>query len=158
MCVYNYIHFVILILSVIVSYTYTIYNFSRKYKVFNYTQIRCNNNICNLWNNIQIFNLLCNTSNNFYIETAPCFSHEDMSGGSLFVVYYLFYAFEVPSVRILRVKRVHAESIDDRKNSTLFVWQFIVRSVFCTVETYMNACFHRQTTVCMQNIDIFITK
>jgi len=45
---------------------------------------------------------------------------------------------EVPSMQILRVKRVHVASTDDRKNLTSLIRQSIVRSVFCTVEMYMK--------------------
>jgi len=41
---------------------------------------------------------------------------------------------EVPSMQILRVKRVHVASTDDRKNLTSLIRQSIVRSVFCMVE------------------------
>jgi len=63
---------------------------------------------------------------------------------------------EVPSMQILRVKRVHVASTDDHKNLTSLIRQSIVRSVFCTVEMYMNVCFHWQRPGCSTNA--FITK
>lgn len=42
------------------------------------------------------------------------------------------------------------------KFNITFVWQFIVQSVFCTVEIYMNVRLHRQTTVRMRNIGAYL--
>lgn len=50
----------------------------------------------------------------------------------------LYMRVEVPSMQILRVERVHAKSTDNRKSLTSLIQQSIVRSVFCTLEMYMN--------------------
>lgn len=54
----------------------------------------------------------------------------------------LYTRVEVPSMQILRVERVHAESTDDRKSLTSLIRQSIVWFVFSMIKMYMNVRFH----------------